>query len=58
MPASRKDLIFDIRSSDDAEGESRIMGSGRRDGFLGSETRDDVPETVDGGAVVPVDDGG
>lgn len=58
VPASRKDLIFDILSRDDADGDSRIMGSGRRDGFLGSETRDDAFETVEGGAVVPVDDGG
>jgi hypothetical protein len=33
----RKDLTLDRRSSDDAEGERRMMGSGRRplDGFAG-----------------------
>lgn len=35
MPLSRKDLIFDMRRRDDAEGESRMMGSGRRTGALG-----------------------
>lgn len=34
-PPSRKDLIFDNRSSDDAEGERRMMGSGRRAGAFG-----------------------
>lgn len=34
------------------------MGSGRLDGFLGSETRDDVLEAVEEGAAVSVDDGG
>lgn len=28
-PASRKDLMFDMRSSEDAEGERRIIGSAR-----------------------------
>ena len=28
-PFSRKDLMFDMRRSEDAEGESRMMGSGR-----------------------------
>jgi hypothetical protein len=28
-PLSRKDLIFDIRRSDDAEGDRRMIGSGR-----------------------------
>ena len=28
IPSPRNDLIFDRRSSDDAEGESRMMGSG------------------------------
>lgn len=58
VPASRKDLMFDIRSRDDAEGESSIIGSGRRDGFFGSETRDDVLDATEMAAVVPVDDGG
>jgi len=35
MPFSRKDLMFDMRRREDAEGESRIMGSGRRTGALG-----------------------
>ena len=30
MPSSRNDLIFDIRIRDDADGERRMMGSGRR----------------------------
>lgn len=47
--------MFDMRRSDEAEGESRIMGSGRRAGFLGSETRDDVLELADNeGARVPL----
>ena len=32
-PPSRKALALDMRSSAEAEGESRIMGSGRRAGF-------------------------
>jgi hypothetical protein len=35
VPFSRKDLIFAMRSSEEAEGERRIMGSGRRTGALG-----------------------
>lgn len=34
-PLSMKDLIFDIRRREDAEGESRMMGSGRRAGAFG-----------------------
>lgn len=34
IPPSRNDLILDIRKSDDAEGESKMMGSGRRFGAL------------------------
>lgn len=30
IPPSRNDLIFDIRRSEDAEGDSRMIGSGRR----------------------------
>ena len=29
--------MFDMRRSEEAEGESRIMGSGRREGFLWCE---------------------
>ncbi len=39
-PPSRNDLILDIRKSDDAEGDSKMMGSGRRDeafGFMASD---------------------
>jgi hypothetical protein len=35
MPDSRKDLIFDMRRSEEAEGESNMMGSGRRVAALG-----------------------
>jgi hypothetical protein len=33
-PVSRKVLIFDIRSKEDAEGERRMMGSRGREGFF------------------------
>jgi len=33
-PLSRNDLIFDIRSSDDADGDSRMIGSGLRAGVF------------------------
>jgi hypothetical protein len=36
-PVSRNDLIFDIRSKEDAEGERRIIGSRRRVGFFWRE---------------------
>ena len=36
--------MFDIRRRDDAEGESRMIGSGRRDGFLGRETIEEWDE--------------
>lgn len=35
VPFSRKDLIFAMRSSDEADGDSRIIGSGRLAGALG-----------------------
>ena len=38
-PFSRKDLMFDMRRREEAEGESKMMGSGRREAFLGRETR-------------------
>jgi len=34
MPSPRKDLMLDMRRSEDAEGESRMMGSRRRVGFF------------------------
>jgi hypothetical protein len=34
MPSLRKDLIFDRRSKEDAEGERRIIGSNRRPELL------------------------
>jgi len=34
-PLSRKDLMFDMRRIADAEGERRMIGSGRRAGVLG-----------------------
>lgn len=40
VPDSRNDLIFDMRRSDEADGDSRIIGSGRRVetfGFIASE---------------------
>ena len=41
MPSVRKDLTLDMRRREDAEGERRIMGSGRRPGLpdLGRATR-------------------
>ena len=36
VPESRKDFTLDMRSSEDAEGERRMIGSGRRPGFLPS----------------------
>jgi hypothetical protein len=35
VPLSRNDLIFDIRSSEEAEGERRTIGSGLRTGAFG-----------------------
>jgi len=34
--------MFDMRSREEAEGESRMMGSGRREGFLGCEAREEA----------------
>lgn len=42
VPDSRKDLMLLMRSREEAEGESRMMGSGRRPGFLSLEARDVV----------------
>ena len=39
MPESRKDLMLDMRRSEEAEGERRMMGSGLRPGFLSREAR-------------------
>ena len=38
VPLSRNDLMFDMRKSEEAEGESKIIGSGRRLGFFGRLT--------------------
>jgi hypothetical protein len=35
IPDSRKDLIFDMRRSEEAEGESNMIGSGRRVAVFG-----------------------
>lgn len=42
VPDSRKDLMLLMRSREEAEGESKMMGSGRRPGFLSLEARDVV----------------
>ena len=39
MPDSRKDLILLMRSKEEADGERRMIGSGRRPGFLSREAR-------------------
>lgn len=44
--------MFDMRSKEEAEGESRIMGSGRREGFLGRETSE--AGFVEGGSAAVV----
>lgn len=52
--------MFDMRRREEAEGESRIMGSGRREGFLGCEAREEgcVEGAVEEGADGRVDVGG
>jgi hypothetical protein len=35
VPLSRNDLMFDMRRRDDAEGDRRMIGSGRREGVFG-----------------------
>lgn len=42
MPVSRKDLMFDMRRRDEAEGESRMIGSGRREGFFERDTSEEA----------------
>lgn len=42
MPDSRKDLMLLMRSRDEAEGESKMIGSGRRPGFLSLDAKDVV----------------
>lgn len=49
MPDSRKDLILLMRSREDADGERRMIGSGRRPGFLSREAREVV--VVEGAAL-------
>jgi hypothetical protein len=39
-PPSRKDLMLDIRRSDEAEGDTRMIGSTRREDDLGFIARD------------------
>ncbi len=56
VPLSRNDLMLDMRRRDEAEGERRMIGSGRRDGFLGRETRDELPAATDAG-IAGVEDG-
>ena len=46
VPDSRKDLMLLMRRREEAEGESRIMGSGRRPDFLSLEARDAVAVVV------------
>ena len=40
MPFSRNDLIFDMRKSEEAEGDNKMMGSGRRTGAFGFRASD------------------
>jgi hypothetical protein len=39
VPDSRNDLILLMRKRDEADGESRMIGSGRRPDFLGNTAR-------------------
>lgn len=50
VPDSRKDLMLLMRSREEADGESRMMGSGRRPGFLSLEASDAVVVVVVAGA--------
>ena len=54
VPDSRNDLILLMRRSEDAEGDSKMMGSGRRPDFLSREAREVV--VVVEGAVLVRDD--
>lgn len=51
VPDSRKDFMLDMRRREEAEGETRTMGSGRRLTFLSREARDVVVVAVDGAVV-------
>ena len=42
VPDSRNDLMLLMRNREEAEGESKMMGSGRRPGFLSLEAMDVV----------------
>ena len=42
VPDSRKDLMLLMRNREEAEGESKMIGSGRRPGFLSLEAMDVV----------------
>ncbi len=54
VPDSRKDLMLLMRKREDAEGERRIIGSGRRPGFLSREAREVVVD-VEGAVLGFVD---
>ena len=41
--------MLDIRRREEADGESKMIGSGRRDGCLGRETKDEALAVVDAG---------
>lgn len=41
--------MLDIRRREEADGDSKMIGSGRRVGFLGRETRDEALAVVDAG---------
>lgn len=41
VPVSRNDLMLDMRKREEAEGESKMIGSGRRMGFFGRLTIDE-----------------
>ena len=46
VPDSMNDLMLLMRSREEAEGESRMIGSGLRPGFLSLEARDAVAVVV------------
>ena len=51
--------MLDMRRREEAEGESRIMGSGRREGFFGCEAMEGCVEgAVEEGAVGRWEEGG
>lgn len=52
MPSSRKDLTFDMRMRDEAEGEIRMIGSGREWEEL--DLRDAIERPADGAGMEPL----